>query len=124
MHVHAERKCKINKETTKSKSLDLIWLRMERINVAELSLIIEPKKLCPIPWDGGSKFLGHAGSLFKYEELFEEKKYVEEVKMLSDKIDEPLFDLDKCIGMKSLIYCKVLLMILLLMFIKLVLDLT
>jgi hypothetical protein len=41
------------------------------------------------------KFLGHAGSVFKYEDEIEEK-HVYEVKMLSDKIDEPLLDLDKC----------------------------
>jgi hypothetical protein len=41
------------------------------------------------------KFLGHAGSLLKYEDEIEEKQ-IEEVKMLSDKIAEPLLDLNKC----------------------------
>jgi hypothetical protein len=35
------------------------------------------------------------GSLIKYEDFAKEKQ-VEEVKMLSDNINEPLLDLDKC----------------------------
>jgi uncharacterized protein (UPF0210 family) len=42
-----------------------------------------------------SRFLGHAKSLLRYEDE-EEEKQVEEVKMLSDKINEPLIDIDKC----------------------------
>ena len=41
-----------------------------------------------------SKFLSNAGSLFSSEVV--EEKQVEEIKMLSDKINEPLLDLDKC----------------------------
>jgi hypothetical protein len=52
------------------------------------------------------------------------EKQVEEVKMLSEKFDEPLLDLDKYCFMNSLISCKALLMILLSMFTKMVLDLT
>jgi hypothetical protein len=57
MHAHAERKCEMNMETAKcerSKSLYLIGIRMERINVAKPFLITEPKNLRPIPWDGVS----------------------------------------------------------------------
>jgi hypothetical protein len=44
-----------------------------------------------------SRFLGHAEMLLRYEdEEEEEEKQVEEVKMLSDKINEPLLDIDKC----------------------------
>jgi hypothetical protein len=34
--------------------------------------------------------------LYELYNLYEKEKQVEEVKMLSDKIDEPLLDLDKC----------------------------
>ena len=54
-----------------------------------------------------------------------EEKKVEEIKMLSDKIAEPLLDLDKC-SLNELIWLcyKNLLMIPLSMFIKLVLVLS
>jgi hypothetical protein len=41
------------------------------------------------------KFSGRVGDVFKYEDFGKEKQ-VEEVKMLSDNINEPLLDLDKC----------------------------
>jgi hypothetical protein len=50
-----------------------------------------------------------------------EEKEVEEVKMFSDNIKEPRIDLDKC-SLNLTIYSKVLLIILLLIFIKPVLD--
>jgi hypothetical protein len=48
------------------------------------------------------KFLGRAGDVFKYEDFSKEftivmeGKEVEEVKMLSDNVNEPLLNLDKC----------------------------
>jgi hypothetical protein len=48
------------------------------------------------------KFLGRSGDVFEYEDFPKEftmavdVKEVEEVKMLSDNIKEPLLDLDKC----------------------------
>jgi hypothetical protein len=48
------------------------------------------------------KFLGRAGDVFKYEDFSKEftiemeEKEVEEVKMLSDNVNEPLLNLDKC----------------------------
>jgi DNA repair exonuclease SbcCD ATPase subunit len=46
------------------------------------------------------KFLGRAGDVFKYEDFVKEKQVeereVEKVKMLSDNINEPLLDIDKC----------------------------
>jgi hypothetical protein len=42
-----------------------------------------------------SEFLGLAGSLIKNRD-FTKKKEVEEVKMFSDNIKEPLLNLDKC----------------------------
>jgi hypothetical protein len=48
------------------------------------------------------KLLGRAGDVFKYEDFSKEsimvveKKEVEEVKMLSDNVNEPLLHPDKC----------------------------
>jgi hypothetical protein len=53
--------------------------------------------------------------------LYEEEKQVEEVKMLSDKIDEPLLDLDKCSLNELINILQSFANDLLLMFIKLVL---
>ena len=43
-------------------------------------------------WNWGRKRVYHVSR----EEREKKDKQVEEVKMLSDKIDEPLLDLDKC----------------------------
>jgi hypothetical protein len=53
-----------------------------------------------------------------------EEKEVEEVKMLSNNVNEPIFNLDKCSLSELIIYCKTLLMILLPVFTKRDLDLT